>query len=301
MEFRQLRYFVTVAQELHFGRAAERLDITQPALSKQIRVLEQELGIQLLSRTKRTVGLTPAGQAFSTQARQLLKQAEEAIALAQRTARGEVGTLTIGFTPTATYTILPKAITSFRSRFPQVELNMRELSTEGQVTALNQSQIDLGFLHPPIDARGLELYPILSEEFVVVLPKEHRLHQKKSLSLRDLATESFILHSRSEGPFLYDEFFKLCRQAGFPPKIAQETDSHQSRICLVAAGIGITFIPAGLPILGSENLICKPLEDLPIKLEFAAAWRSPIATPTLSKFLTVLNTISKIDKSRPHL
>lgn len=173
MEFRQLRYFVTVAQELHFGRAAELLDITQPALSKQIRVLETDIGIQLFIQTKRTVNLTPAGEVFLSQAQQLLKQAESAIAIARRTAKGEVGKLTIGFTPTATYTVLPKLIGSFRSCYPQVEVEMLELSTEAQVSAINKNEIDLGFLHPPIDSRGLELYPILSEEFVVVLPKKH--------------------------------------------------------------------------------------------------------------------------------
>ena len=290
MEFRQLRYFLTVAQELHFGRAAERLDITQPALSKQIRVLETDIGVELFIRTKRTVELTQAGEVFSIQAQQLLKQAAEAIQLAQRTAKGEVGKLTIGFTPTATYTVLPKSIGRFRSLYPQVEVAMLELSTEAQVTALNRNEIDLGFLHPPIDPRGLELYPILSEEFAVVLPKQHYLNEKQSLSLKDLAEESFILHSRSEGPFLYDGFLKLCRQAGFKPKIAQETDSHQTRICLVAAGMGITFIPTGLQILVSEDLVCKPIE-IPLKLEFAAAWRSLVTMPVLREFLTVLKTI----------
>ena len=290
MEFRQLRYFLTVAQELHFGRAAERLDITQPALSKQIRVLETDIGVQLFIRTKRTVELTQAGEVFSIQAQQLLNQARSAIQLAQRTAKGEVGKLTIGFTPTATYTILPKLLGRFQSLYPQVEVAMLELSTEAQVTALNCNEIDVGFLHPPIDSRGLELYHILSEEFVVVLPKQHCLAAKQLLTLKDLAQESFILHSCSEGPFLYDGFLELCRQAGFRPKIAQETDSHQTRICLVAAGMGITFIPKGLQILVSEDLVCQPIE-ISLKLEFAAVWRSLVTMPVLREFLTVLKTI----------
>lgn len=290
MEFRQLRYFVTVAQELHFGRAAQRLDITQPALSKQIRVLETNIGVQLFIRTKRTVNLTKAGEVFLIQTQQLLKQAESAIALAKSTAKGEVGKLTLGFTSTATYTVLPKLIGHFRSLYPQVEVEMLELSTEAQVTALNQNKIDLGFLHPPIDSRGLEIYPILSEEFLVVLPKQHCLSKKQSLSLPDLAPESFILHPRSEGPFLYDRFFELCRQAGFKPQIIKETDTHQTRICFVAAGIGITFIPAGLETSVSEDLVCRPIDNLPMKLEFAAAWRSLVTMPVLQKFLTVLKT-----------
>ena len=202
-----------------------------------------------------------------------------------------MGRLSIGFTPTATYTVLPQLIGSFRSRYPQVEVEMLELSTEAQVSAINKDKIDLGFLHPPIDSRGLKLYPLLSEEFVVVLPQQHYLIFKKQLFLKDLAEESFILHSRSEGPFLYDGFLNLCRQAGFQPKIVQEVDSHQSRICLVAAGIGITFIPVGLQILVSENLVCKPIKDLPIKLEFAAAWRSLTTLPVLHEFLRLLRTM----------
>ena len=290
MEFRQLRYFVTVARELHFGRAADRLNITQPALSKQIRVLETNIGIKLFFRTKRSVKLTPAGEVFLTEAQQLLQQAEQAIAKAKRTAKGEVGRLTIGFTATATYTVLPELIGRFRYSYPGVEVEMLELSTEAQVTALNQGEINLGFLHPPIDARGLEVYPLLSEEFMVLLPKQHRLISLKSLSLEDLAQESFILHPRSEGPFLYDEFFQLCRQNGFKPQIVKEVGSHQTRICFVAAGMGITFIPAGLQTSISSDLVCKPIRNFPLKLEFAAAWRAIVVMPVLQQFLTLLKT-----------
>ena len=288
MEFRQLRYFVAVAQELHFGKAAERLEITQPALSKQIRTLETELDIELLTRTKRSVTLTKAGEVFLVQAQQLLQQAEEAIKLAKRTSLGELGRLVIGYTATATYTVLPELIRRFRVQYPQVELEMWELSTEAQVTAINQGEIDLGFLHPPIDSRGLELHPLLAEEFVAVLPKNHPLTAKDSISLVDLTQESFILHPRVEGPFLYDGFLKLCRQAGFEPQIIQEVNSHQSRICLVAAGMGITFIPAGLQKAIAQDLICISVLDIPFKLEFAASWRSLNVTPVLQKFITMI-------------
>ena len=285
MEFRQLRYFVQVARDLHFGQAAESLDITQPALSKQIRVLESELGIELFIRTKRKVELTKAGQVFLTQAQQLLQRADAAVREAKDTALGKIGRLNIGFTTTATYSILPDLIRRFRASYPQVEVEMVELCTEAQVTALNRGEIDLGFLHPPIDSRGLNLYPILSEEFVVVLPKKHSLIAQESLSLSDLAAESFILHPRTEGPFLYDEFQKLCRQAGFEPHIIREVDTHQTRIFMVAAGMGITFIPQGLQTSISPDLVCKPMKDLPIKLNFAAAWRSLISLPVLEEFL----------------
>lgn len=290
MEFRQLRYFVTIAQELHFGRAAKYLDITQPALSKQIQVLENKLGVQLLTRSQRQVSLTPAGEIFALKAKQLLEQAEEAIAITKRTALGEVGRLTIGFTATATYTVLPQLISRFRLSYPHIEVEMLELSTEEQVAALNQETIDLGFLHPPIDSRGLEVKPILAEEFVVVLPPKHPLHQKRSLSVKDLANESFLLHPRSEGPFLYDGFCQICHVSGFQPKIVKEVGSHQTRVCLAMAGMGVTFIPAGLQTSIGNNVVCKPIENLDLKLEFAAAWRSPIMTTTLQGFLELLET-----------
>lgn len=159
-----------------------------------------------------------------------------------------------------------------------------------EVTAINKGEIDLGFLHPPIDSRGLELYSLLAEEFVAVLPKQHNLIAKQSLSLTDLAGESLIVHPRSEGPFLYDGFFKLCRQAGFEPQIVKEVGNHQTRICFVAAGLGITFLPAGLQNLVSKDLVCKPIKDLPLQLEFGAAWCSFITMPVLQEFLILLKS-----------
>ncbi|MEL6930437.1 MAG: LysR family substrate-binding domain-containing protein, partial [Cyanobacteria bacterium J06600_6] len=201
------------------------------------------------------------------------------------------GKLTIGFTTTATYTVLPELIRHFKAGYPQVEVEMLELSTEAQVTAINNKEIDLGFLHPPIDDRGLELYPLLAEEFVAVLPRNHPLTAIESLSLIDLKPESLILHPRVEGPFLYDEFLKLCHQAGFKPEIVQEVNSHQSRICLVAAGIGITFIPKGLQKAIAQDLVCKPIQDSSMQLEFAVAWRSLDIPPVLQKFVAMFQDI----------
>lgn len=288
MEFRQLRYFVTVAGTLHFGRAADRLQITQPALSKQIAQLEKEIGTPLLARTKRTVQLTSAGQVFLTQARQLLSQAATAVDLTRRTARGEEGQLAIGFTATATHTVLPQLVRDFRQRYPQVDLTLRELCTEAQVTALNQGQLDLAFLHPPIDARSLELYPILTEPFVAVLPPQHPLLQQTEIAIADLAQESLIIHPRPEGPILYDGLIQLCQQVGFQPRIAHESMSLQTRVCLAAAGLGITFVPVSLqPLIGAEG-VCRPLANCPIQLELAAAWRQQATLPTLAAFLAIV-------------
>jgi DNA-binding transcriptional LysR family regulator len=288
MELRQLRYFVTVAEELHFGRAAERLQITQPALSKQIASLEQALGVQLLARTKRTAQLTPAGQVFFNQAQQLLSQAEAAILLTQRTDRGDIGQLSIGFTETAVHTILPHVVCAFRQDYPNVEINMLELSTEAQVAALNQDKIDLAFLHPPIDSRGIELHPILEEVFVAVLPQQHPLIEYDRIPLEAFANEPLIIHPRQEGPALYDGFIQVCQEAGFQPKIVKESISLQTRVCLVATGMGITFVSSQLQFLVGANAVCRPLAKCPIHLKLAAAWRQNASSPPLRAFIQIL-------------
>jgi DNA-binding transcriptional LysR family regulator len=301
MELRHLRYFVAVAEELHFGRAAALLRMTQPALSKQVVSLERELGVQLLDRNKRVVQLTAAGQVFLERAKQLLSQADETIQLTQRTARGEVGQPIVGFTATAAYTVLPDLVRQFRDRFPAVELTMQELCTEAQVTALNRGDIDLGFLHPPIDQRGLSLLPIWTESFVAVLPTQHQLLQNDSLSLSDLANEAIILHPRAEGPVLYDQFVRQCQQVGFQPQIVKEVGAHQTRICLVAAGMGITFVPESVrPLLLGAAVECRPIDALPLQLQFAAVWQQNRAVPTLRELLAMVReTTAMVPTNRP--
>lgn len=176
----------------------------------------------------------------------------------------------------------------FRDRFPKVELNLQPLSTEAQVAALNQRRLDLAFLHPPIDDRGLQLHPLLEEQFLVVLPKDHPLMKDTKIPVAALANEAFIIHPRQEGLTLYDGFIQLCQQFGFQPNIVKESISLQTRVCLVAAGMGITFVSECVQPVAGSNVICKPLADSPITLQFAAAWRQDFISPTLREFLAVL-------------
>lgn len=287
MELRQIRYFVVAAEELHFGRAAERLKMTQPALSKQIMALEKDLGVQLLARTKRVVQLTHAGQVFLERARSLLGLTEEMIQATRRTARGEEGQLNIGVTPPATQTILPGLLRTFSDRFPKVALNLSLLGTESQVAALNQRQIDVGFLHPPIDERGLALHHLHEEDFVAVLPKDHRLLQYEKIPLAQFAGESFLILPRHESPVIYDQFVQFCQQLGFDP-IVREVMSLQTRLCLVAAGIGISFVSESVQSSVGMNIVCKALEYCPIKQKIAAAWRQDSDAPALRAFLSLM-------------
>jgi DNA-binding transcriptional LysR family regulator len=219
MELRHLRYFVAVAEELHFGRAAERLYIAQSALSQQIFSLEAEIGIQLLERTKRRVQLTAAGQAFLEDARNIIHQVEQAIERSQRVAKGEIGQLRIGFTILALHSVLPPMLATFQNRYPDVKLILHEMTTQAQLEALRHQQIDVGFLHPPIlhppisnsptKEQDLELLEIKTEPMIVALPSQHPLAQRKRLTMRSLSPYPLIIHPRHEGPVLYDQILQL--------------------------------------------------------------------------------------------
>lgn len=295
MELHSLRYFVAVAEELHFGRAAARLHITQPALSRQIQGLEEELGITLLWRTKRTVELTEVGAIFLVEVRKALQQVESAIHVAQRAARGEIGTLRIAFTPSAMHTVLPAILKQFRDHHPDVKLEMTELCTLDQVNTLRTETVDVGLLHPPIDAPFLNLHPLQGERLVVALPQAHPLAKHKRLRLKSLATEPFILHPRYEGPILYDQILHLCRMAGFEPHIVHEAIKHQTRVGLVAAGIGITFVPESLRQSGLAGVAYCSLMGAAPELQLAVAWRQERMSPVLQEFLQVAQYIADLD------
>ena len=288
MKLHSFHYFVAVAEELHFGKAAARLHITQPALSRQIHRLETELGIQLFRRTKRTVELTEAGVAFLREIRQALQQVDTAVQVAQRVARGEVGALRIGFTASSMHTVLPKILQHFRDRYPDVELTMIEICTLDQVNGLKTDKIDVGFLHPPIDASFLNLHALPGERLLAVLPHTHALATQAQLSLESLATESFILHPRHEGPVLYDQFLHLCRKAGFEPQIVYEDTQHQTRIGLVMAGMGITFVPESLQQASLTGATYCALKGESLELQLAVAWRRHQVSPVVQRFLSIV-------------
>lgn len=287
MEYRQLRYFVAVAEELHFAKAAERLHITQPALSKQIQALEKHLDIQLFKRTKQQVQLTVAGKVFLPQVQQLLVQAQKAVELAKRAARGEVGRLTIGFTPSARSYVLPEILRVFRSNYPDVELVMRGICTEEQVEALQNHEIDIAFLHPPITKKRLNIHPLLEEDFLLVLPQGHPLETYEQVPLEALARECFIIHPPEKGMVLYEEFFTICEKFGFKPRVI-ESPSYEARMALVASGVGVTFIPASVESFVGSGVVCRKMEGVTPKLQLAAAWRQEELCPVLVEFIKVI-------------
>ncbi|HYM72145.1 MAG TPA: LysR family transcriptional regulator [Stellaceae bacterium] len=291
MELRHLRYFVAVAEEGHVTRAAERLGIQQPPLSQQIRALEAELDAQLFHRKPRGVDLTPAGRVFFEEAKAILARASEAAAATRRAARGEAGRVGLGFTSSASFhPFVPRAIRAFREAYPLVAFALEESGTVELVEALRAEQIDAAFIRSPVGAiAGVAVHPVLDEPMVVALPSGHRLAGPPgAVRLGALADETFILYRRPVGPGLHDAIIAACDRAGFSPNIGQEAPRMLSTLSLVAAGLGVSLVPASMSRLEAEGVAYRRLEPsttqltAPLNLayrrgEFSAAVRAFIA------------------------
>jgi DNA-binding transcriptional LysR family regulator len=263
MELRHLRYFVAVAEEGHVTRAAERLGIQQPPLSQQIQALERELDVQLFRRKPRGVELTPAGRTLLDEARAILARTAEAVAATQRAAQGEAGRIGIGFTSSASFhPFVPRAIRAFREAHPLVALALEESGTTELVAALRGQAIDAAFVRSPVgESADLTVRPLLEEAMVAALPSGHPLSiAKEPLPLAALAGETFILYRRPVGPGLHDAIIAACDRAGFSPQIGQEAPRMLSTLSLVAAGLGVTVVPASMSRLEAEGVVYRALD-----------------------------------------
>ncbi|HEY9910154.1 MAG TPA: LysR family transcriptional regulator [Thermosynechococcaceae cyanobacterium] len=293
-----MHYFIAVAEELHFSRAAERLHISQPPLSQQIRDLEDELGVKLFERTKRHVQLTEAGKVFLERSYGVLVQLEQAIEATQRIGRGEVGRLAIGFVGSATYTVLPDILSAFRAQFPAVELRLHELTTTQQIQALHDKQVDVGIVRSAIIEPGLSVECILQESLVLALPATHPFSAQTKVSLSTLADESFILFPAKMGPIFYEQIINMCQQAGFRPKVAQEAVQMQTIIGLVAAGLGIAFVPASLQNFHRSGVIYRPLQEQTPKTGLYLTWRQHDSSPVIRAFLSLARKTTQWEPNR---
>jgi len=291
MELRQIKYFVTVAEELNFRRAAELLYMEQPPLSRQIRHLEKELGVELFNRTKRGVTLTEAGQAFLDEARLTLTQAELAVQAAKLASRSKQTTLKIGFSICTFNRILPEMIQAFRQDFPDVEVNLQEMTTVAQVKALQASEIDVGFLHLPIHADDLQTEVVILDQFVAVLPENHPLAKLPQLSLRSLAEEPFVLFSRQAKPDFYDQLIKTCQQVGFTPRIVQEATPPEVAISFVAAGVGVSLVTAIHQEKQNSGVVFRTISDAIAPLEIAIAWQQNNKSSVVRSFVDLAKKI----------
>jgi DNA-binding transcriptional LysR family regulator len=288
MELRHLHYFLAVAEQLNFTRAAVKLHMAQPPLSQQIRQLESELGFQLFYRSQKGVTLTEAGRVFLEESRLVLQQLEQAIKTGRRVSRGEVGRLVIGFVSSAAYNVLPQTLREFRLQFPDVSLELRELNTLQQIKYLQEGSIDIGFVRLPIEEKALNYRPIFEEFLIVALPEAHRLAKLAKIDARSLSQEPFILFPRSLAPGLYDPIISLCQRADFSPIVAQEAIQMQTIVSLVAADMGVAIVPASLANLQRSGVVYKPFIDATPTVAIALLWKEPL-TPTGKQFLDLTN------------
>lgn len=261
IDLRQLRYFVALADELHFGRAAERLGIAQPALTQQMQRLEADLGVSLLDRSQRRVQLTAAGTVLLEEGRRVLRQAERAVSLTERAGRGEIGRLVIGVAESASYAVLPELLRAFRREHPDVDLSVQMMNTAAQVTAIRAGDIDAGLGRLPIDTEGLSERTIRTDPVAVLLPEEHRLATARALTLRELAGEPLIIYPASPRTSWVDYMLSVFRDAGVEPNPAQEASDTFTAMSLVAAGLGVTLVPGTAGLFSRPGIVWRPLRE----------------------------------------
>lgn len=288
MELRRLRYFVAVAEELHFSRAAERLHIGQPPLSQQIQLLEEELGVRLLDRTRRWVKLTEAGRLFLDDARRILALSEQAVETARRADRGEVGELRIGFTSSTPLTeAFNKAVNEYRKAFPRVTLSLSDMPTLRQLEAIRERRIDLGFLRPPdtVLPRDVVTTPLRRDPLMLVAPSNHPLMRRKSISIKELADQPFVMFSPDAGTGVQSLVLRLCREAGFEPKMALQAREGSTIIGLVAAGCGISILPESFHAIRIKGVSYLPLSDRAAKTQLMLARHHADRSPLVDSFV----------------
>ncbi|HUH55575.1 MAG TPA: LysR substrate-binding domain-containing protein [Rhodanobacter sp.] len=298
-DFRQLRYFVAVAEELSFTRAAIRLHLSQPPLSQQIQALERDLGVRLLERDKRNVALTEAGRVFLEEARQILAKAEEARSHVLAAAAGYSGQLRLAYTVSVSFhPALPQALLRYGQIAPNVRIQLNEMYSEPQFAALLAGQIDVGFVRDEPqhtkDARSLRLTVIDREPLLLALPSGHPLAARKSVRLAEVADDAFITQPRELAATLYDRLVKLAAKAGFKPRINQHAQQINGLLALVAAGLGLALVPATMRTVRLAGVSYVPLEDADAYLLLAAASRIQDQSPALEKFLATVAEVAVV-------
>ena len=289
MELRHLRYFVGVAEALSFTKAAEKLHTAQPSLTRQIKDLEEELGVRLLNRTKQKVSLTDEGRSFLIDAKRLLALATETVESVRRLRSGEARTLNVGYVSNLFYDFLPQTLASFHQSFPAISVNLFDLSCGEQFRALEDGKLDLGFvgLHEPIARRGLEFRTIVSYKTVVALPQDNPLAAQTTVELKSLATMFFIGMSESSYPGYRDWLTKACARAGFIPKVLQDVDLERTMIHAVASGLGIALVPEQLKKLEHNNVMFRSLNPT-VGTEGCVAWRSDNPSAALTAYVQIV-------------
>ncbi|AQG97917.1 LysR family transcriptional regulator [Burkholderia sp. KK1] len=297
IELRLLRYFATVAEEMHFGRAAARLAMTQPPLSQAIRALEEALGVQLFARTKRTVELTPVGKDLLPEVRRLLASADALRPLAQSLARGEAGRLSLAFVSTADYGLLPALLRDFGARYPGVRLQLTEATSDVQIEELVAGRIDAGLVIPPLPPRyasSLQYVPIAREPLMIAMSEKQAEEldsaEDAPVDLHDLAAAPLVVFPRRLAPGLYDIIMGCYGAAGLTPRIGQEAIQMQTIVSLVSAGMGVALVPQSLRHLRRTGVVYRPLLDPGPIVETGLVWRFAEVSPVLAGFIEIVRS-----------
>jgi DNA-binding transcriptional LysR family regulator len=290
IELRHFRSVVVLAEELNFGRAAARLYMTQPPLSQQIRLLEEQLGVTLFNRTKRQVQVTEAGRILAREGRRILADSEQAVRETVKASHGELGILRLGSISSADC-IVVKTLKAFARCTPNVQFEMQSMSTNAQLEAIHSGRIQAGFFRLPASDPTLTIKPLLREPLIVAVPQGHILAGKKHLSLTALANEQLVLVSRSSDPGLYDSILTGCKASGFNPRIAYETADVYASLRIVAAGLGISILPS-LRHFHQPGVVLRQLQTPAPRTEMAVAYSEENSSQLLQQFLEVLQDIA---------
>ena len=297
MELRHLRYFVAVAEDQHYGRAAERLHVAQPALSRQIQDLEREIGFRLFDRLPRGVRLSSAGKAFLEDARSILRQVGAATDRAGRVARGFAGTLRVAFPESASWHgIVPDSFRLFRKEHPDAVLQLNPMSSVDQPKALRAGALDVGFIFDlPKPDPELNQLVVATERLVLAAPRSHVVTKNGRLRLRDLADADFISFARRQSPAFYDRLIQACVRRGLNPRIVQEVVDQATVLCLVACGLGVAFVSEATRWRCPKDVVLRPVADLSLTIDFHLVWRKDNTSPLLAAFIAGVQQKAGVD------
>ncbi|WP_282937532.1 LysR family transcriptional regulator [Paenibacillus sp. RC67] len=292
MDIRKLHYFIAVAEELNYNRAAEKLNMTQPPLSQQIQALENELGVKLLDRNKRYVRLTPAGSVFLQEAKMILSQLERSIKTTQLASQGISGHVIIAFVDSAAGGLMVDILKVFRERFPQIQLTLREMTSAQQGQALLDGTIHVGFLRSIEPGKHIDCRALVSESLVAALPEQHPLAKLPSLSVSSLEEEPFILFPRHLGSSFHDLIIGFCAQHSVYPNVVQEAIQMYTIVNLVAANLGVSIVPSSVSVFRRSGVVFRPFKEETPPVPLYAAWRTDVHTAALSAFLEIVQEMS---------
>jgi DNA-binding transcriptional LysR family regulator len=297
VEIRHLRYFLAIAEELSFSRAAEKLRIAQPPLSQQIKQLENELGVQLIERETRPVRLTEAGKFFREQAQTLVSRFDELVQQMHKMGRGETGTLAIAFVASATFEVLPIVLREFQKCFPDVQLDLFEMNTSEQKVALLERRINLGFVRPDLKDESIIVEKLFEESIVLAVPSGHKYSDRHSINITDIAKDPLICFPRLPEPSFGSFILGVCRAYGFEPIVVQHAGELQTALSLVAGGMGIALLPNSIRKIEREGVVYLPLNEPVPKTTLSVAFRKDDTSPTLKSFLEILRPVFSADNA----